>query len=54
LALGAFDQQAANDHKIVGEHRGADEQGEALGDSIKTFKLSQPGNGRRGGIVASM
>ena len=28
---GAFGQQFADDHEIVGEHRAADEQGEALG-----------------------
>ena len=30
-ARGAFDQQPGKDHEIVGEHRGGDEQGEALG-----------------------
>ena len=30
-ARGAFDQQRGNDHEVVGEHRRADEQREALG-----------------------
>src|SRR5882672_4336323 len=31
LARGAFGQQRGNDHEVVGEHRCADEQREALG-----------------------
>jgi hypothetical protein len=30
-ASGLFDQQVGNDQEIVGEHRGANEQSEALG-----------------------